>query len=387
MDGDALDRQQETADAASAWVEEEHAERRWRQSRRLLAGRLTGPLIAFLVTLAVGTAGYMLIEGWSLNDAFYMVAMTVTTVGFGEVRPLSTAGRLFTVGLIFAGVVLVWYTMSLLIVTIVESSFRQRWGRRRMDQRIRRTAGHIIVCGYGRVGRQAVEELRRDRRSVVVVDSNEAALAEAAQDGLPVIHGDATEDETLHHAGIARAAGLISTVATDAGNVFITLSARALRPDLVIVARADQDDAVPKLRRAGANQVVSPYAMGGRQMAQLAVRPSTVNFVESLLRRADDNAESELLLEDIRVAEGAAVVDRTVADLRTDHGGVMVLAVQRDGRSLLPPPVDLHLRPGDVVAAIGREQDLGPLEQACAAPPPSAEHRNHAAAADVRPVA
>lgn len=374
MDDEAHDHQH-GQDAASARVEEEHAEHRWRQYRRLLAGRLTGPLIAFGITLAVGTAGYMLIEGWSLSDAFYMVAMTVTTVGFGEVNPLSTAGRLFTVGLIFAGVVLVWYTMSLLIVTIVESSFRQRWGRRRMDQRIRRTAGHVIVCGYGRVGRQAVEELRRDRHAVVVVDTNEAALAQAAQDGLPVIHGDATEDETLHHAGIARAAGLISTVATDAGNVFITLSARALRPDLAIVARADQDDAIPKLRRAGANQVVSPYAMGGRQMAQLAVRPSTVNFVETLLRGSGDDAESEVLLEDIRVAEGAAVVDRTMSDLRADHGGVMVLAVQRDGRSLLPPPVDLRLRPGDVVAAIGREGDLRPLEHACALPSPDAGER------------
>ncbi len=233
-----------------------------------------------------------------------------------------------------------------------------------MDQRIRRTAGHVIVCGYGRVGRQAVEELRRDGQTVVV-DAAEAVLADAARDGLPVMHGDATEDETLHHAGIARAAGLISTVATDAGNVFITLSARALRPDLAIVSRADHDDAIPKLRRAGANQVVSPYAMGGRQMAQLAVRPSTVNFVETLLRGADGVADSELLLEDIRVAEGSAVVDHTVADLRSSHGSVMVLAVQRDGRSLLPPPVELRLRPGDVIAAIGREQDLGPLEQAC----------------------
>ncbi len=239
-----------------------------------------------------------------------------------------------------------------------------------MDQRIRRTAGHVIVCGYGRVGCQAVEELRRDRQTVVVVDADEAVLADAARDGLPVIHGDATEDETLHHAGIARAAGLISTVATDAGNVFITLSARALRPDLAIVARADQDDAIPKLRRAGANQVVSPYAMGGRQMAQLAVRPSTVNFVETLLRGADGAADSDLLLEDIRVAEGSAVVDRTISDLRANHGGVMVLAVQRDGRSLLPPPIDLHFRPGDLIAAIGREQDLRPLEQACALPAP-----------------
>jgi voltage-gated potassium channel len=179
---------------------------------------------------------------------------------------------------------------------------------------------------------------------------------------------------------------LISTVATDAGNVFITLSARALRPDLAIVVRADQDDAVPKLRRAGANQVVSPYAMGGRQMAQLAVRPSTVNFVETLLRGPAGEADGELL-EDIRIAEGAAVVDRTVADLRGDHGGVMVLAVQRDSRSLLPPPVDLRLRPGDVVAAIGREQDLRPLEQACAVPPSGAEHRPHSAEASARPVA
>jgi len=330
--------------------------------RRLIAGRLVGPVGAFLSTLVVGTAGYMLIEGWSFNDAFYMVATTITTVGFGEVRPLSTVGRLFTIGLIAAGVTLVWYTMSLLVSTIVESSVRQRWERRRMDQRIQRMAGHVIVCGYGRVGRQAVEELRRDRQVVVIVETNAAALAAAEVEGLPMVLGDATEDETLHHAGIDRAAGLISTIATDAGNVFVTLSARALRPDLAIVARADNDDAVPKLRRAGANQVVSPYAMGGRQMAQLAVRPSAVDFVETLLRGVD----GELLLEDIRVATEAAVVDCTVAELRRDHGAVMLLAVQRDGRSLLPPSPDLRLRPGDVVIAVGREQDLSPLEEACA---------------------
>lgn len=253
-----------TAGTAERAIEtsEEHRRRRWRY-RRLIAGRLTGPVVAFVATMVVGTLGYMLIEGWSLSDAFYMVAMTVTTVGFGEVRPLSTAGRLFTVGLIGAGVMLVWYTMSLLVSTIVESSVRQRWERRRMDQRIRQIAGHVIVCGYGRVGRQAVEELRRDRQAIVIVETNPAALAEAEAEGLPVVHGDATEDETLHHAGIARAVGLISTVATDAGNVFVTLSARALRPDLAIVARADNDDAVPKLRRAGANQVVSPMQWEG----------------------------------------------------------------------------------------------------------------------------
>lgn len=233
-----------------------------------------------------------------------------------------------------------------------------------MDQRIRQIAGHVIVCGYGRVGRQAVEELRRDRQAIVIVETNPAALAEAEAEGLPVVHGDATEDETLHHAGIARAVGLISTVATDAGNVFVTLSARALRPDLAIVARADNDDAVPKLRRAGANQVVSPYAMGGRQMAQLAVRPSAVDFVETLMRGAD----GELLLEDIRVAADSVVVDCTVADLHRDHGAVMLLAVHRDGRSFLPPPPDLRLRPGAVVAVAGRERDLGPLEEACAPP-------------------
>ncbi|MBA2277552.1 MAG: potassium channel protein [Chloroflexia bacterium] len=342
---------------------EEHRRRRWHY-RWLIVGRLTGPLVAFLVTLVVGTAGYMLIEGWSLNDAFYMVAMTVTTVGFGEVRPLSTVGRLFTVGLIFTGVMLVWYTMSLLVATIVESSVRQRWGRRRMDQRIRRTAGHVIVCGYGRVGRQAVEELRRNEQEIVVIDTDPTALGEAAADGFAVIEGDAAEDETLHEAGIDRAVGLISTVATDAGNVFVTLSARALRPDLAIVARAEDEDAVRKLRRAGANQVVSPYAMGGRQMAQLAVRPSAVDFVETLLRGAD----GELLLEDIRVADGAAVVERTVGELRRTHADIMLLAVQRDGRSLLPPPADLRLRPGDVLAAVGRERDLTPLERACASP-------------------
>ena len=207
--------------------------------------------------------------------------------------------------------------------------------------------------------------MKREGRPVEVIDTDEAALREAAWDGLLTVAGNATEDETLLRAGIERAGGLITAVATDADNVFVTLSARALRPDLPIVARANNDGAVAKLRRAGATQVVSPYAMAGRQMARLALRPATVDFVETLLRGED----GELLLEDVRVAPGSALVGVPITAARERAlGGATLLAVQRDGRTLAPPPGDLALRSGDVIAAVGSAAQLRTLERACEGP-------------------
>ncbi len=329
--------------------------------RREQVGRRVGrSLLGLLVVVMIGTLGYVVIEDWPLLDAIYMTVTTVATVGYGEIRPLSTAGRVFTLGLIAVGVAGLWYVLSMLVGLMVEGQVTQRWERRRMERRIEGMRDHLIVCGYGRVGRQIVQELRRERRPVVVLDVNPPSLEEAAREGLLVVHGNATEDETLRRAGIERARGLITAVANDADNVFVTLSARALRPDLPIVARANFDDAVPKLRRAGATQVVSPYAMAGLQMARLVVRPSTVDFVETLLRGTD----GDLLLEDLRVAAGSLLVDLPVAEVRRRFADALLLAVQRDGRLLAPPPAELALRAGDVVAFVGRGEQLRALERA-----------------------
>lgn len=324
--------------------------------------RLWRPLLALLAVVGVGTAGYVVIEGWPIFDALYMAVTTVGTIGYGEIHPLSVAGRVFTIGLIAVGLASLWYALSVMVGLIVEGHLTQQWERRRMERRLGKMAGHYIVCGFGRVGRQIADELVRDGRQVVVVDTDPEALASAVAvgDGLATVEGNATEDETLLAAGIARAGGLIAAVASDADNIFVTLSARALHPSLAIVTRANHDDAIPKLRRAGATQVVSPYAMAGRQMARLALRPATVDFVETLMR----GTNAELLLEDVRIAGGSPLAGLSVADARRRLSDVLLLALRREGEMTAPLPADLTLRADDVLAAVGREDALRRLEDA-----------------------
>ena len=231
-----------------------------------------------------------------------------------------------------------------------------------MERRVAKLTDHYIICGYGRVGRQIAEDFKRERCTFVVIDVTQSSLEQATADGLSVIYGNATEDEVLHRAGIDRARGLIAAVANDADNIFVTLSARALRPEMPIVARANYEDAVRKLRLAGATRVVSPYSMAGQQMAQLAVRPAAVDFVETLLR----GAGGDLLLEDVRVAPGSALVDMSIAAARARFaGGATLAAILRAGQLLAPPPDDLRLQPDDVLAIVGTDAQLRALERAC----------------------
>lgn len=332
------------------------------------ARRLIRPVAVLLLTIAVGTAGYIVIEGWSLDDAIYMTVITIGTVGFGEVRPLSTVGRHFTSVLIVGGIMGISYTLTVITSMAVEGQLTHYWERRRMERRVETLDDHYIICGYGRVGRQIAEDFKRERCAFVVIDVNQPSLEIAMADGLTVIYGNATEDEVLIRAGIERARGLIAAVANDADNIFLTLSARALRPEMPIVARANYEDAVKKLRLAGASRVVSPYAMAGQQMAMLAVRPAAVDFVETLLH----GAGGDLLLEDVRVAPGSSLVAVTIAAMRARFpGGATLAAIQREGRLLAPPPEDLILQAGDVIAIVGTDAQLRALEHACEAPTPA----------------
>jgi voltage-gated potassium channel len=331
--------------------------------------RLAGPVLTLAATLLAGTFGYILIEGWPPDDALYMTITTISTVGFSEVRPLSRAGRLFTVALILVGVGALFYTFSSVMVFVFEGHLTQRWERRRMERAVSHLADHYILCGYGRVGRQIAHELRREGARFVVIDVNQTSLAAAEQDGLLVTYGNAADDQVLRRAGIERACGLITATAEDADNIFVTLSTRALRSDLSIVARANHEDSVPKLRRVGATRVVSPYTMAGQQMAMLAVRPAAVDFVETLL----GGAGGDLLLEDIQIEEGAPLVGLSVAAARRRFAsGATLLALRRDERMLAPPPVDLTLRGGDVIALAGTDEQLRLVERACSGGPDAA---------------
>ncbi|MCC6790945.1 MAG: potassium channel protein [Thermomicrobiales bacterium] len=324
--------------------------------------RFVRPLIAVVVTIVVGIIGYVVIEGWSVGDAAYMVITTIATVGYREIHPLSPAGKAFTSFLIVGGVASVYYLFGTGIGILFEGQLNRRWAERRMERRVEQLRDHYIVCGYGRVGQEVARTLHRHGQTVVVIDRDSAALIAAAEANAFPVTGDASEDDTLRRAGIERASGLITAVATDADNVFVVLSARALRPDLPIVARGNNEQASPKLRRAGATQVVSPYAMAGERMAFLAARPSTVSLVETLLH----GIRSDFVLEEIEVATGSPLSGLNVSVAARDFaGGAIFLAVQRKHDVLAPPPADLDLTAGDLIAAAGRPDQLAKLENAC----------------------
>jgi voltage-gated potassium channel len=320
---------------------------------------LRWPLVAVATVLAVGVAGYMLIEGWGFFDALYMVITTVTTVGYGEILPLSPTGRAFTMLLIVMGVGTMLYTLSTVVHYAVEGELTRQVGRRRMQGRIERLGQHVVLCGYGRVGRQIAAEFRRENVTFVVVDVNESSLAAASDDGCLWVPGNAASDDVLLAAGVKRARALITAVDSDVDNVYVTLSARGLNPGLFIVARASREDAEPKLRRAGADRVISPYQIGGRRMAMLALRPIAVDFVDTIMH----DPSTDLLLEELEVRPESPLVGKSLETARAaEAAGAIVLAVKRDGQLIPNPRGDLVVRAGDQLVVMGTPGDLRAIE-------------------------
>ena len=249
--------------------------------KRTLARRiaLIGGLLLF--TLALGTTGFVLIAGYPAFDAFYMTLVTISTVGYEELHPLGCAGRVFNSFLILFGVSVMFFTVGLMTQTIIELELHDRFGRKRTRRMIDKLKDHFIVCGYGRVGRHASRELLRAGAPFVVLDRNEARAEQARQAGMLTMVADATRDESLRQAGIARANGLVSALATDADNLFVILSAKTLNPKLTVVTRASEEEAEEKLRRAGADTVFAPFGMVGQRLAQALLRPYVATFLDS----------------------------------------------------------------------------------------------------------
>lgn len=324
-------------------------ERRLLRRAILLAGLL-------LFTLCAGTVGFRIIEGYSLFDAFYMTLITVTTVGYQEVHPLSDAGRLFNSALILFGVSVVFFAVGAMTQTIIEMELHDRFGKRRTRKAIMKMHDHFILCGFGRVGRNAALELQKTGAPFVVIDRNEQRVAHAAEAGMTAVVADAMRDETLREAGIERARGFVAALATDADNVFVILTARSLNPELTIVTRASEEEAEAKLRRAGADIVFSPYSMVGQKLAQSLVRPHVVQFLDF----AAESMGLDVMIEQFQVGEGADVVSRTLGDLKLRQDtGVMVLAIRNpDGNMVFNPPSNTQIAVGDFLIAMGEQTNL-----------------------------
>jgi voltage-gated potassium channel len=298
--------------------------------------------------IAVGTAGYVVLEGWNLLDALYMTVISVTTVGFKEVRDLDASGRVWTMIMSGTGVVLVFGTVGIVTEYLITEATSGRSRTRLMAKAVGELRGHYVVCGYGRVGSTVARELVHEGTSFAVIDVNPASLERARADGHLIIEGDATDDTTLRAAGIERARGLISTIDSDAQNVYVILSARALNPDLLIVGRASTPSAEEKLARAGADRIVSPYTMAGRRLAELAIRPRVVDFLDAAL----SHGELSFSLEELHVTAGGRLDGASVAALRAR--GLFVLAVlPESGRYEANPPDDRRLRVGETIIGSG----------------------------------
>jgi len=320
--------------------------------------RIKIALAALSVVTIVGTVGYLSL-GFTFLEALYQTITTVATVGFREVRPLSSAGQIFTMVLIVLGVGTVLYNLGVILEAVTEGHLRKHLERRHMDRIIKAMTGHIIICGNGRVGRSATEYLVATGHQVVVVDNDPERVEPLVAD-VPYIQGDVTDDEVLRKAGVEHARALIATLDTDADTVYVTLSARAICPDLVIVARARTADSKKKLLLAGANRAVNPQRIGGKRMAVFALQPEVAEFLDVVMHDED----LDFRIEEFHVSEESSLAGQSVGDLALHkRTGALLLAIRRatDLRFEANPPGDLVVPAGAVLIALGTPTELGRL--------------------------
>lgn len=326
--------------------------------RRHPLGRLWRPLVVLVVVLAYGTTGYVLIGGWSVLEALFMTVISITTVGYEEVHPLDARGEAFTISLIVFGVAGFLYTFGVIVEVLGSGRWQEYRRFRRMQDQLSRLRDHVIVCGYGRTGKQVVSELEQNGHAYVVVEMNPQPYAEVERDRRINVHGDAASDEILHQAGIDRARALVSAVDSDERNVYIVLTARSINPGLFIVARSSYPDSQAKLRRAGADRVVSPYTLSGRRMAALALQPAVVDTIDMVM--AGPGEGGGMSIEELVVPAGATGL--TAGSLR--RSGAILLAV-RSPQGLSVGPADAQgLQPEDLVVAMGTRSQLDALADA-----------------------
>ena len=317
--------------------------------------------VALLTSVFVaGTIGYVVVEGWTPWDAFYMTVTTVTTVGFREVHELSRAGEIFTVCLVLGGVGASLYTFSQFAALVIEGGLASHLRQRRRVRMIETIKDHFIVCGYGRIGSIVAREFRQQDVPFVVIERDPARYRSAVERGVLAIEADASQEDVLKRAGIERARGLITAVGTDAENVYTVLSARVLRPDLFIISRSESGDSARKLRAAGANRVISPYQIGAVQIAQTAIRPAVVDFFDL----ATSSEHLELAMEQITISPQSALADQSILDANLrQRFGVIIVAIQReDQRMEFNPEPTMAMRSGDKLVVLGRADSLKQLE-------------------------
>jgi voltage-gated potassium channel len=318
---------------------------------------LWGNLSIFAGILVFGTVGYCWLEGWPWFDALYMTVISLTTVGYGETHPLSPQGRFFTVLLLGTGVAGVSRVTAQFLETLNQGYWHQLLRQQRMDS----YQQHYILCGFGRTGRQVALEFRAESIPFLVVDLSPEAIATAETMGCAVYQGDATEDGVLLAVGVERAAGIIAALASDADNLYVVLSAKTLNPQLRAIARASSQEAIQKMRRAGADEVISPYITGGKRMAAAAIRPQVLDFMDGILT----GGNRSFYIEEFLLEAPNPHINATLKDARLrSQTGALVLAVRRShGELLAGPSGDTLLCAGDVLICMGTAEELRSLNR------------------------
>ncbi len=328
--------------------------------------RLRWLLTILLLTIGVSTLGYRVLEGGTIVDALYMTVITIATVGFREVYPLSEGGKIFTIFVIVFSTVILAYTIGTLGQLLVEGQIREILGRRKMEKKVKKLQDHFIIVGYGRVGQMVYSEISKSGEPCVVIESDPEMMALLERDGALYVEGSAIEDEVLLEAGIKDARTLVDTIPDEADSVFIALSARQFNKNLFIIARADTKSGEKKLLRAGADRVILPYEIGGKRMAMASLRPNVVDFMtlESL------GAHLGLSIEEVEIFREAQVEGKTLkeVDLRHKYGLTVIGIKKPSGDLQMHPPAETKMEEGDILVLIGKTDDLEKLSELCKVP-------------------
>jgi voltage-gated potassium channel len=320
-------------------------------------------LVLLVIVVAVGIIGLMTLEGYPFLDALYMTIITISTVGFQEVRGLSDQGHLLIMFLIITGLSVMTYTLGALVQIIIEGQLRKLLGRRRMQREIEGLKNHYVVCGHGRMGQILCQQLRAEKVPFVVVEGDAAMAEEIREQGYLVVSGDATQDEVLVQAGVGRAKGLVAVVSSDVDNLFITLSAREMtrqtNPSLYILARATDQHAMKKLKRVGADRVISPYQIGGMRLVQALLRPAAYDFVEVVTQSSGLN----LMIEEIEVGEASRLLGCALKDsgIRQQYDVIIIGIKKRTQQMVFNPGPEYMIEAGDVLIVLGDRSQVAQL--------------------------
>lgn len=314
-------------------------------------------IVLLAMPIVIGVSGYMLIEGWPFLDALFMTMITISTIGYGETKPLSDGGRLFTIFLIILGVGTASYaitrTIELAVSQDILTLFRQRGRQRRLEQ----LEKHTIICGFGRVGSSVARALQEEGAPCVVIDTDPDVIERCQELGFPTVMGNGADEHTLDEAGIGRAEALVSAAKSDADNVFIVLTARSINPKLKIISRCNMDSSIAKLEKAGADSVISPYSITGHRIAQMLTRPNVVNFLDGILQFGDH----QMRIEEFIITEKSPLAGLTLLEAKLK---VAVLAVDHPGEMVSTHPnANTKLLPGTAIIAMGIPEELDKLEE------------------------